>query len=100
MLPDVMAWESGVPWTAEAYGSIKVAGNVHSDLTGFAYSILKNGATVWSGTAAGTQASYLVHIDVLPGDIVSFTAQGNAAWSSLIKNRKRRRLARGMPRRM
>jgi hypothetical protein len=84
-IPGVIAWESGAPWTAEAYGSVKVAGNVHSDLAGFAYSVQKNGTTVWSGAAAGTQASYLIHIDVLPGDIVSFTAQGNAEWSSMIK---------------
>ncbi|WP_246608924.1 discoidin domain-containing protein [Paenibacillus agaridevorans] len=85
MVPRVQTHESGNPWTATEYGSVKIAGTVQSDLPEFAYSIRKNSVVAWSGEADGGQGDYVVHIDLIPGDVISFEAQGNASWSSRIK---------------
>jgi|GEM_PF-1418775 len=84
-VPGVLMHGTGTPWTATDYGSVKVAGTVHSSMSVASYAIHKNGSPVWSGTTAEGQDDYLVHIDVASGDEISFSAQGSASWSSKIK---------------
>jgi len=84
IVPETISQTTDNDWTAPTYGGVRISGEVTADADVRA-AIYKNDTEVWSADLEeGETESYLLNIDVLPGDVISFEGEG-ASWDSMLK---------------
>jgi len=84
IVPGANMHHEGETLTATAFGSYWISGSVEGT-DAVSASIKKNDEVIWSSATGGGGLAYTLAVDVRPGDEITFHADGDVAWHSLVK---------------